>query len=79
MVCEIGTGDVWMLGSEKGENGETVLALKTINPPRPIGVTEKADVDSFDEMEPELVFIFNKVESINALIDMLKDCKGEME
>ena len=79
MVCEMGTGDVWMLGSERGENGETILAFKSINPPKPIGVKKKSDVSSFDEMKPELVFIFNKIESIDSLIGMLSDCKGEMQ
>lgn len=79
MVCEMGIGDVWMVGSVKGENGETVLAMKTIAEPKPINVIENASVNSFDEMEPELVFIFNKIESIDSLINMLKDCKSEME
>jgi hypothetical protein len=78
MVCEMGTGDVWMLGSEKGENGETVLAMRTVAEPRPINVIEKASVETFDEMQPELVFIFNKVESIDSFINMLRDCKAEM-
>ena len=78
MVCEMGTGDVWMLGSEKGEKGETVLAMKTVAEPRPINVIEKASVETFDEMQPELVFIFNKIESIDSFINMLKDCRTEM-
>ena len=78
VVCEMGTGDVWMVGSEKGENGETMLAMKTVLEPRPINVIEKASVESFDEMKPELVFIFNKTESIDSVINMLLDCKAEM-
>lgn len=78
VVCEMGTGDVWMVGSEKGENGETIMAMKTVLEPRPINVIEKASVESFDEMKPELVFIFNKVESIDSFINMLLDCKAEM-
>lgn len=78
MVCTMGTGDVWMVGSEKGENGETILALKTVDEPHPIDVIEKASVKTFYEMEPELVFIFNKVESIDCMIHMLEDCKKEM-
>lgn len=78
MVCEMGTGDVWMIGSEKGENGETVLAMKTVSEPRPINVIEKPSVKSFDEMQPELVFVFNKVESIDSFINMLQGCKTEM-
>jgi hypothetical protein len=78
MVCEMGTGDVWMLGSKKGKKGETVLAMKTVTVPRPINVVLKASVESFDEMKPELVFVFNKVESIDSFINMLKDCKTEM-
>ncbi len=78
MVCEIGTGDIYMIGSEKGEKGETVLAFKSQKEPKPINVIEKASVESFDEMEPELVFIFNKVESIDSIISMLNGCKEEM-
>jgi hypothetical protein len=78
VVCEMGTGDVWMVGSEKGQNGETMLAMKTVPEPRPINVNEKAGVESFDEMKPELVFIFNKVESIDSFINMLLDCKAVM-
>ncbi len=78
MVCEMGTGDVWMLGSEKGESGETILAMKTVDEPRPINEIQTASVDTFDEMKPELVFVFNKVESIDSFINMLKDCKEEM-
>ena len=78
MVCEFGTGDVWMIGSEKGEKGEIILALKTTTESNPINVREKASVDTFDEMEPELVFVFNKIESIDSMINMLKDCKIEM-
>lgn len=77
-VCEMGTGDVWMLGSELGENGQTVLAMKTVSDPRPINVVEKASVKTFDEMEPEIAFIFNKVESIDCMISMLEGCKSEM-
>jgi hypothetical protein len=64
IVAEFGTGDVWMLGSEKGDKGETVLAFKTIDPPREIGVRVATDLKSFDEMKPQLAFVFNKVESI---------------
>jgi len=78
MVCEIGTGDVIMISSEKGENGETILALKTVSEPHPINIITKTDIKTFDEMKPELVFIFNKVESIDCMINMLKDCKIEM-
>ena len=28
MVCEMGTGDVWMIGSEKGEDGENPRAIE---------------------------------------------------
>jgi len=79
MVCELGTGDVWMLGSEKGENGEVVLAMKTQAEPRPINVIQKASVETFDEMNPELVFVFNKVESIDCMIAMLNDCREEIQ
>ena len=78
MVCMLGTGDVKMIGSEKGEHGETMLALKTVNEFHPIDVIEKASVKTFDEMKPELVFIFNKIESIDCMIHMLEDCREEM-
>lgn len=78
VVCEMGTGDVWMVGSEKGKKGETMLAMKTVLEPKPINIIEKASVESFDEMKPELVFIFHKTESIDSLINMLQDCKAEM-
>jgi hypothetical protein len=78
MVCEMGTGDVWMVGSEKGDNGESVLAMKTVSDPQPINVIQKASIDTFDEMAPELVFIFHKIESIDSMINMLKDCKEVM-
>jgi len=78
MVCEMGSGDVWMIGSERGLKGEAILAMKTVSEPGPINVIQKASVETFDEMEPELVFIFNKSESIDSFINMLKDCKNEM-
>lgn len=78
MVCIMGTGDVQLVGSGKGENGETMLALKTVNEPHPIDVIEKANVKTFDEMKPELVFVFNKIESIDCMIHMLEDCRDEM-
>jgi len=76
-ICELGSGDVWMLGSKKGEKGEVVLALKTTEP-REINVKENAEVGSYDEMQPEIVFIFNKIESLDALIGSLQDCRNEM-
>ena len=78
MICVMGTGDVKMIGSVKGEKGETMLAFKTVNEPHPIDVIEKASVKTFDEMNPELVFVFNKVESIECMIHMLEDCIEEM-
>lgn len=77
IVCELGAGDVFMLGSKKGNNGEVILALKTIEP-REIGIKRKTDINSFDELQPEIVFIFNKIESLDALIDTLLDCRTEM-
>ena len=77
-IAEFGTGDIQMVGSKKGKNGETVLAFKTHEKPHPINVKEKSDWKSFDEMKPEIVFIFNKIESIDSLISMLEDCKSEM-
>ena len=65
-------------GDEKGKKGETMLAMKTVLEPKPINIIEKASVESFDEMKPELVFIFHKTESIDSLINMLQDCKAEM-
>ena len=78
-VCEMGTGDVWMLGSEKDKEGSVVLALKTVLDPQPINVKRKTKVKSFDEMAPELVFIFSKVESIDSLIGQLEDIKEQMQ
>ena len=40
VVCEMGTGDVWMVGSEKGKKGETMLAMKTVLEPKPINIIE---------------------------------------
>lgn len=78
-VCELGLGDVWILGSEIGKEGYTVLGFKTIAEPKPIGCTIETSVKSFDEMEPELAFIFRNTESIDCLIEMLQGCKSEME
>ena len=78
MVCEMGFGDIGMHGSAKGANGEVVLAFKTYSEPHPINVVEKSPYKSFDEMQPELVFIFNKVESIDSVISMLVDCREEL-
>jgi hypothetical protein len=77
-VIELGTGDVHMLGSELGENGETVLALKTTKEKGEIGVKVNTNAKSFDDMNPEVAFIFNNPDSIDALIMMLKGCKSEM-
>lgn len=78
LIAEFGTGDIWMLGSKKGKKGETVLAFKTTKELRPINVVQETSVKSFDEMKPELVFVFNKVESIDSLIGSLQDCRKEM-
>ena len=78
MVCEMGTGDIHMLGSEKAENGSVHLAFKTTKEPQPINVILPTNCDSYDEFKPELVFIYNKVESIDSMISMLQDCRTEM-
>ena len=74
VVAEMGTGDVHMIGSEKAENGSVHLAFKTTKTPQPVDTKVK----SYDEFQPEIVFIFNKVESIDSLISMLQDCRSEM-
>ncbi|NCC88323.1 MAG: hypothetical protein EOM05_10770 [Clostridia bacterium] len=76
-ILEMGTGDVLMIGSKKGVDGEVVLALKTTEP-KEIDVKLKTGFSSYDEMQPELVFIFNKAKSLNALIGVLNDCLAEM-
>lgn len=78
MVCEMGFGDVEMHSSAKGATGEVVLAFKNADRPHPINVVEKSPYKSFDEMQPELVFIFNKAESIDSVISMLEDCREEL-
>jgi len=77
-VCEMGIGDVQMVSSEKGKDGKTILAMKTVPEPRPINVIEKSNVKTFDEMQPDLVFIFSNTESIDGFINMLQECKAEM-
>ncbi len=77
-VCEMGTGDVHMLGSLKDDDNEVSLAFRTVPDPQPINVKTKTSIKSFDEMKPELVFIFSKVESIDSLIGQLEDCKAQL-
>lgn len=77
VVVELGTGDCHMVMSEK-LNNEVHLTLRTTEPNEinsdlpPIleGVT-------FDDLKPEIAFIFRKVESIDSLIHMLKLCRDE--
>lgn len=79
VIAVMGTGDVHMIGSEKDENGSVHLAFRTMEEPQPINVI--SDIDKgleFDDLKPQIVFIFNKVESIDSLINMLKDCKDTM-
>lgn len=78
VVAEMGTGDVLMIGSQKAENGSVHLAFKTTETPQPINVIVDTKVKSYDEFQPEIVFIFNKVESIDSLISMLQNCRDEM-
>ena len=78
VVCEFGSGDVWMVGSELGENQETVLGFKTVKESKQINKLVETSIKSYDEMKPELVFIFNEVDSIDCLISMLGELKKEM-
>lgn len=78
VIAEFGKGDVHMIGSEGDENGGVHLAFKTTKEPQPINVIVDTNVSSYDEFQPEIVFIFNKSESIDSLISMLQECKKEM-
>ena len=75
MVVEMGSGDIQMCGGTKDDFGRVHLCLKTTEDAREINVSYDNDFKSFDEMKPELVFMFSKVESIDSLIAMLEDCK----
>ena len=78
-VAEFGTGDIEMNGSEKDKNGSVHLAFKTVETPGIIGKKVKSTYKTFDEMQPEIVFIFNKIESIDSVINMLKDCRKDFK
>ena len=76
-IAELGTGDCHMVSSAK-QNGEVHLTFRTTEPhpinedlpPIENGVT-------FDDLKPEIVFIFRKLESIDSLMNMLKNCRDE--
>lgn len=76
-VAEMGTGDVHMMGSEKAEDGSVHLGFRTVSEPQPINVIVPMEAKSYDELKPQIVFIFRKEESIDSLINMLIDCKKE--
>jgi hypothetical protein len=75
-VIEMGTGDVHMFQGLK-KNNSVSLVLKTLEP-MPINVKIPHDYKSFDELQPEVVFIFTKSESIDSMISMLQSCKEEI-
>jgi len=77
VVVELGAGDVHMVMGEKAEDKSVHLTLRTTEP-RPINITQEIeDGVTFDDLKPEIAFIFHKVESIESFINMLKDCKTE--
>ena len=78
MICEFGKGTIIMNGSGKGADGRVVLAFKTADEPGVMHVVSKTHYESFDKMKPELVFMFEKAESIDRLISILNDCKADL-
>jgi hypothetical protein len=76
VVVEMGTGDVHMVGSHK-VNESVHLSLRS-GEPLPIGNILNKKFKTMDEFSPEIVFIFNKIESLDALIDILLGCRKEM-
>lgn len=78
MVCEFGKGTIGMIGSEKTKDGYVALAFKGWDEPHPINVIEKHPYKNFDEMGPELVFVFSNADGIDSLISMLNDCKNDL-
>lgn len=77
-VVLMGKGDVYMVSSKRLKTGGVCLCFKTVKEPKPINVNKPSDYDSFDEMEPELAFMFSATESIDAVISMLELCKNTM-
>lgn len=75
-VAEFGTGDIHMMGSEKAIDGSIHLGFRT-SEPKPINVIVPMEPTSYDELKPQIMFIFRKEESIDSLINMLIDCKRD--
>lgn len=77
VIVKLGKGDVHMIMSEKSEDNSVHLAFRTTEPHSINEIREIEDGITYDDLKPEIVFIFNKVEGIDSLIEMLKDCKKE--
>ncbi len=78
-VLELGTGDCKMAHS-KFQNNEVHLAFKTTEPnPINVALEPYPKGTTMNDIQPELVFIFRKIESIDAVIYMLNSCRKEFE
>lgn len=71
---QTGTGDVISTRSLKSPKGRMILAF-TNGKKGPIGVPRDETFENWDELKPQLIFEFSSIESIDALILALNDCK----
>lgn len=76
-VCEFGTGDIEMTPTLK-TNGRVFLAMKTTDEPHEIGIKRDGGYATTNDLKPEIVLSFDKIESIDAVISSLLDCKEEL-
>ena len=78
IVVEMGSGDIHMCQTEITKSNAIHLVFRTTEP-QEINVTHSIEkAIELTTKPPEMVFIFNKIESIDSLISMLQDCKNDM-
>lgn len=75
-VCEFGTGDIEMVQANY-DNGAVCLCLKTQKQGE-IGRVEEHGYKNTDDMQPQVVLMFARVESVAAVIISLEEIRQKM-
>lgn len=76
-IATFGSGDIAVGGLIDKENKEVLLTLYNLEKPVDIGV-DIEDVDRFWGVELDVIFMFDKVESIDIVIDRLSALKERL-
>ena len=71
-IVTLGEGDVRVTTSELSPVNTVHLTLTGVHEKHPIGICQ---TENFDEVMPDIVFIFNNKDSMDVLINSLVDCK----